>query len=302
MGLNHPLRSARHYINAKRVSYRSSMSTGSEDLFGKRWRELLPSPAVVASVILVLAAWQYLSTLFPSYNFPGLVHLVNAIWLIFTGGTDYNWVANYSVTLIRILLGFVIVMVLGSIVGVFMGTSSVFEDYISTFTVVMLTVPSVIWAFLAVMWFGLTEYVVPVFVISVIILPYVIVNMWQGTKDVDAELLEMASAFKFSRREVWRHIYIPHLTPYTFSTMRLAFAISWKLSLVAEIFGSSTGVGVIVNNYYQTFQTDMILAWALPMMVLMLGVEQIFEYLEQRSYRWQPDAESDTTDIEGEAV
>lgn len=278
------------------------MSTGSRSLAKGRLRGMIPSPAVLASVAVVLGLWQLLSTTMPAYRFPGLVYLAESIWLVFSGGTDYDWALNYGVTLIRIVIGFVAVMVLGSPVGIFMGTSASLEDYLSTFTVVMLTIPSVIWAFLAVMWFGLTDYLVPVFVITVIIFPYVVVNMWQGAKDVDSQLLEMASAFNLDRSDVWRHIYIPHLTPYTFSTMRLAFSISWKLSLVAEIFGSSAGVGVVVNDYYQSFETNMIMAWAIPMMVLMLGVEQVFQYLEERSNNWQPDTEADTTELEGEAV
>ncbi|MDX1748197.1 MAG: ABC transporter permease subunit, partial [Halobacteriales archaeon] len=123
------------------------------------------------------------------------------------------------------------------------------------------------------------------------------VNMWQGTKAVDKGLIEMADAFKASRSQVWRHIYIPHLTPFTFATARLAFTISWKLSLVAEIFGSNSGIGVVVQNYYQNFQTNMIIAWALPIMFLMLVIERFLQRMEHRAYRWRPDAEG-ATDME----
>lgn len=290
----------RDVFNDQITKYRYTMRTTTDSILRDWLSERLPSPAVILSVVLVLGAWQLLSMTMASYRFPGFLQLAESIWLIFTGGTDHSWVTNYGVTLVRIFIGFAVVMVLGSVVGILMGISTVLEDYISTFTVLMLTIPSVLWAFLAVMWFGPTDYLVPVFVIVAIIFPYVTVNMWQGAKDVDSNLIEMATAFKLGRYDMWRHVYIPHLTPYTFSTMRLAFAISWKLSLVAEIFGSSNGIGVVVDNYYQTFQTDMIIAWSLPMMVLMLVVERIFERLEQRSYRWRTD--TDTIELEGEAV
>ncbi|MFB6131679.1 MAG: ABC transporter permease [Salinigranum sp.] len=264
----------------------------------KGWRRYVPSPAVLASIVVVLVAWQLLSMVLPGYQFPDLQHLVDALIQVLTYQTRYDPVSNIGMTLLRIVLSFVLVMVLGTATGVYMGLSKVTEDYLSTFVVVLLTVPSVIWAFLAVIWFGLRELLVPLFVIGILIYPYVTVNMWEGTKDIDPDLFEMAEAFGAHRSQVWRDIIIPHLTPYTFSTMRIAFTLCWKLALVAEIFGASTGVGVVIHTYYQNFSTDMIIAWALPIMFLMLVVEQVFQYLERRSYRWQPNAEVDSTDIE----
>jgi NitT/TauT family transport system permease protein len=168
-----------------------------------------------------------------------------------------------------------------------MGLNQRTEDFLSPVVTILLTVPSVIWAFMAVLWFGLTEYVVPIFVIVVIIVPYVTIQMWQGTESVDGALLEMADAFGASQEQVWRDVLIPHLTPYTFATARLAFTLSWKLSLVGEIFGSNSGVGVIVRNNFLSFQTDMIIAWALPIMFLMFGIERLIQFLERRAFRWR---------------
>jgi NitT/TauT family transport system permease protein len=265
-----------------------AMSVGTGDL-----RRFVPSVGSIAGVLFLLIAWQLVSTQFKPYQFPGLRNLADAFWLVITDQTQYSTTENLGISLVRIVLGFLIVMVLGTLTGVFMGISSEIEDYLSTYITVFLTIPSVIWAFMAVLWFGLTELLVPVFVITVIIYPYVTVNMWQGTKAVDKGLIEMADAFKASRSQVWRHIYIPHLTPFTFATARLAFTISWKLSLVAEIFGSNNGVGVVVQNYYQNSQTNMIIAWALPIMLLMLVIERVLQRLEHRAYRWRPEVEGE---------
>lgn len=256
--------------------------------------DYVPSIGAIAGVILLLVGWQLVSTQFASYRFPGLPHLANSFWKVITNQTPYDVVANLGYTLVRIALGFVIVMALGTAAGVYMGLHQSVEDYLSPLVTTLLTVPSVIWAFMATIWFGLTDFVVPVFVISIIIVPYVTIQMWQGTNDVDQQLLNMASAFGASERQVWREILIPHLTPYTMATARLAFTLSWKLSLVAEIFGANKGVGVVVRNNFLNFQTDMVIAWALPVMFLTLGVERIFQYLEQRAYRWRDDSDTAT--------
>ena len=249
-------------------------------------------PSVIISILLVIVGWELLASTLPAYRFPGLRRLFAQTWIVLSGQGKFDPVSNYSISLLRISIGFVLVMTVGTLIGVLMGSAKKIEDYISTYIIVLLTIPSVIWAFLAVLWWGFTELLVPVFVITMIILPYVIINMWEGTKDIDDDLIDMATAFKLQPVLVWRHIYIPHLKPYTFSTMRWAFALSWQLSLVGEIFGSDSGVGVVVQNHYQLQQSDMILAWALPMMILVFIADRIMQRIENKSYQWTADGGS----------
>lgn len=259
----------------------------------RRWFDAIPRPGAIVGIAFLLVSWQLLSTQFPAYRFPGLQHLAGAFWQVVTNGTRYDVVENLGYTVIRIVLGFGIVMTFGTLAGVYMGLSKSTEDYLSPVVTTLLTVPSVIWAFLAVIWLGLSEFVAPVFVITIIIIPYVAIQMWQGTNDVPQDLLAMATAFGASREQVWRDVLIPYLTPYTLATSRLAFTLCWKLSLVAEIFGANTGVGVVVRNNFLSFQTDMIIAWALPVMLFTFLIERVLQRLEQRAYRWR---DTDTTE------
>jgi NitT/TauT family transport system permease protein len=261
----------------------------------KTWSGYLPSPGAIAGLLVLVVGWQLVSTQFPNYQFPGLPHLADSFWLVVSNQTRYDVGFNLGISLVRIVTGFLIVMTVGTAAGVYMGLNQTTEDYLSPVVTILLTVPSVIWAFMAVLWFGLTEFIVPVFVIVVIIVPYVAIQMWQGTESVDQDLLDMAAAFGASQEQIWREILIPHLTPYTFATARLAFTLSWKLSLIGEIFGSNSGVGVIVRNNFLNFQTDMIIAWALPIMFLMFGLERVIQLLERRAFAWR-DADVGTTD------
>lgn len=255
-----------------------------------RWPGFLPSPGALVGLVVLLVGWQLVSTQFADYQFPSLQVLAESFWLVISNQTRYDVGFNIGISLVRIVTGFVIVMTLGTAAGVYMGLNQRTEDHLSPLVTILLTVPSVIWAFMAVLWFGLTEFLVPIFVIVVIIVPYVTIQMWQGTESVDQDLLEMATAFGASQEQIWRDILIPHLTPYTFATARLAFTLSWKLSLIGEIFGSNSGVGVIVRNNFLNFQTNMIIAWALPIMFLMFGLERVIQLLERRAFAWR-DAE-----------
>ncbi|MEF8840489.1 MAG: ABC transporter permease subunit [Haloarculaceae archaeon] len=263
---------------------------GSRTTILERVRGAVPHPLSLASVLAVLAAWQLLSLAFPPYRFPGLVRLAGNVAAVLAGTGGFDPALHYGVTLGRVLVGFVLSFVLAAVWGFGMGLRPAAEDYLGAPLFTLLTVPSVVWAFLGVLWFGLTEHLVPVFVVVLVVFPYMAVNLWEGVEAVDGRLVEMARAFDASTVETWRHVYLPQLLPTLFATTRLGLAIAWKLSLIAEVFGAATGVGVVVKYHFENFDTGLVIAWAVPVMLLMFGVEWLLGRAERRASRWRPEA------------
>ncbi len=105
--------------------------------------------------------------------------------------------------------------------------------------------PSVGWAILAMIWFGTTGTAV-ILVEIAILTPFCLVSISEGLKELDGELLEMASSFTRSRRAVLWKIIVPLLLPYIISSIRIAFGVAWKIALVAELFGVSSGLGFVM--------------------------------------------------------
>jgi NitT/TauT family transport system permease protein len=246
-------------------------------------------PAAIASILAVLAGWQLASLFFDPYRFPGLGALAGNVLAVLSGGTRFDPITQYSATVGRVAVGFTLSLLLATVWGVAMGARSTLGEYLSGPLFVFLTVPSVVWAFVGVIWFGLTEFLVPVFVVVLVVFPYLTVLVWEGMGDIDDSLVEMASAFGAGETATWRHVYLPQLRPHLFGAARIGLAISWKLALVAEVFGSSTGVGVAVKYHFEAFENGMVIAWALPMMVLIYGADRLLWRLKQWATRWQTD-------------
>jgi ABC-type nitrate/sulfonate/bicarbonate transport system, permease component len=93
----------------------------------------------------------------------------------------------------------------------------------------------------------------------------------------------MATVYNARRSQVWRHIYLPHIRPVLFGAMRIGLAVSWKLALVAEVFGTATGVGVAVNYHFEAFDTGMMIAWAVPIIGAMLLADRLLRWSEHRA-------------------
>ena len=84
------------------------------------------------------------------------------------------------------------------------------------------------------------------FVEVAILIPFCLINIAEGLRNLDRELIEMGRSF--TRREMrilWR-LTLPLLVPYGLSATRIAYGVAWKIALVAELLGASNGVGYLM--------------------------------------------------------
>jgi NitT/TauT family transport system permease protein/sulfonate transport system permease protein len=110
------------------------------------------------------------------------------------------------------------------------------------------------WTLLAVIWFGVSRMTV-VFSISVVLLPFALVNLREGLKALDGDLGEMALSFGRSPVRRFFLVVVPALFPFAAATLRIMFGVSWKVALTAELFGGSSGLGYLINLSRQEFDT-----------------------------------------------
>jgi NitT/TauT family transport system permease protein len=241
-------------------------------------------PSVVTFAVVVLA-WSVIAQFYSPAIFPGPVTLLKRMAAIYSDPASYIVVAQ---TLRRIFEGFVVSMIAGTAFGLLMGLKRDVEVFFDSWIMVLLTVPAVCWAFLSVLWFGISD-AAPILTIVLIVLPFVIINIWEGTKAVERELLDMASVYRANRVLVLRKVLIPQLMPYVFSSLRIALSLSWKIALVAEAFGAGNGIGQQLINWFQDTRVDMMLAWGVSFMIVMVLIDVLlFRLWARRVFAWRP--------------
>jgi len=79
-----------------------------------------------------------------------------------------------------------------------------------------------------------------------ILTPFCLINIDEGLKELDAEVTEMGRSFTRSRARMLTKIVLPLLAPYLVAAVRMSYGVGWKLALVAELFGSTTGLGFLM--------------------------------------------------------
>jgi len=138
------------------------------------------------------------------------------------------------------------------------------------------------------LWLGVSD-AAPVLTIILIVFPFVVMNVWAGTKAIEKDLIEMGTVYKADRILMLRKVLIPQLMPYIFSSLRIALSLSWKMALVAEAFGGGTGVGQELINWFQDTRVDMMLAWGVSFMIVMVAIDLlVFRLWARRSFAWRP--------------
>jgi NitT/TauT family transport system permease protein len=231
-----------------------------------------------------LCAWQIVSLFFLPVYFPGPGVLAERMIAIYGNPASYVVIGE---TLARIFEGFAIAMFAGTAVGLLMGRNRTVEVFFDSWIMVLLTFPAVCWAFLAVLWFGLSE-AAPILTIVLIVLPFVALNIWEGTKAVDKGLLDMGRVYGADRRLMLRKVLLPQLMPYIFSSLRIALSLSWKIALVAEAFGAASGVGQKLIYWFQDTRVDMMLAWGVSFMIVMVAIDVLgFRWWARRAFAWR---------------
>jgi NitT/TauT family transport system permease protein len=246
-------------------------------------------PVVVQRLVLallLLTAWWLVSLGAPPYVLPRPERVFARIVQLTESG---DLPINLLTTLARVLAGFALAVVLGVPGGILLGSHRALGTFFEPILPMLNTVSSAIWAILAVVWFGLSP-MTPIFVVLMTAFPLIVTNVWQGTQAVNADYVELAQALRFSRAKTLAKIYLPSILPYFFSGARLAFGFGWRVSLVAETLGASSGVGYRLRQASDLIQMDQVFAWTIAQVAMMLVIEiGLLQPLERYLFRWRRD-------------
>jgi NitT/TauT family transport system permease protein len=242
------------------------------------------------SVIALLLCWWIAAKLMQDPDVlpgPGAIAATIAEDFASAEPTGHSATFHVALTLARIFAAFAASMLLGTAIGLAMGRSRVVEGALLAVIPLMLTIPTILMVFLAVMWFGFSEAGGLVAVMAVVT-PYVAVNVFEGTKAMDKSLIDMGVAFKAQKYLLIRKVYLPQLMPYIFSAFRYAFGMTWKVVALAETFGLKFGIGYMFFFWFEQFNMVQVLAWIVMFVVLMLLLEHgLFARLESRAFAWR---------------
>ena len=137
-----------------------------------------------------------------------------------------------------------------------------------------------------VLWFGiyLQAKVIIVFLFSVF---SIIINTYQGVRECDKNLIEVATSFRASERDMWRDVLLPFALPYIAAGIRLAIGRGLVGMIIAEFYTTITGLGFMVTKYANVFEMDKTFVPVVLLMFLGVALTSGLKWVERQIAPWR---------------
>jgi NitT/TauT family transport system permease protein len=237
----------------------------------------------VASVSAVLIVWEIfgrrINPVFGSY--PSAI--AEAFWeLVITGQL---WSALYE-SLRPFVIGYALAIVVGVPLGLFIGGFRAAEAALGLYITAGYAMPLVALVPLLILWLGL-GFAVKVAVIFLMSLFPICINTWLGVTAVPKTLIEVGKSFVAPDTVILRRIILPATLPYIMAGIRLAVGRAVVGMVIAEFFTTISGLGAVIINSANNFDTATMFVPIIILMVMAIGLNWLIGFVERRVAPWQ---------------
>ena len=231
-------------------------------------------------IVAILVAWYLFALDMPEFVLPSPLLVAARIGEMFS---DPAYLVHVASSAVRVVVAVLLAVLLGSLLA-FLPRWWPITDVIvhERIKPLLNSFPSIGWAILAIIWFGPSHGTI-IFVMTMILTPFCLVNVSEGLKELDAEVLEMARSFTRRRGVVLVKIVLPLLMPYLVSALRIAYGVGWKIALVAELFGAESGLGFLLQQAQGIADATTVFATCIAIVIIFwIGEKLVIDPLSRR--------------------
>lgn len=138
---------------------------------------------------------------------------------------------------------------------------------------------------LLVLWFGiyLKAKIIVVFLFAVF---PVLINTYQGVRECDKNMLEVAHSFRSSEWRTWQDVLLPFAVPYIIAGIRLAIGRGLIGMIIAEFYTTISGLGFMITRYANVFEMDKVFVPVIVLMVLGVSLTTLLKWAGRRIAPW----------------
>ncbi|PGH82225.1 sulfonate ABC transporter permease [Bacillus thuringiensis] len=200
---------------------------------------------------------------------------------------------HLSISVFRAAAGFFIGGGLGIILGTIVGFSTRSEQYLDLSVQMLRTVPHLAVAPLFVLWFGFGETSKVLLIADGAFFP-LYVNAFLGIRGVDSKLFDVARVLEFSKRKLITKLILPSALPNLLLGARLSLGVAWVSLVVAELMGSTEGIGYMIMDARQFSNTDIVFVGIIIFAFVGKFSDSLVRLLEVKFLRWRDNFKGET--------
>ena len=250
-------------------------------------------------LILVFGGWQLFTSLkiVDPFFFGQPSGIVRTAWQWVQHGTNQGsiWLQIYT-TMEEAVFGFFIGVAAGIVVGVLLGQFRFLSEVLSPYIKAVNALPRIVLGALFVIVLGLgisSKIVLAAFLVFFV----VFFNAYQGVREVDGNLVNNARILGASRLQVIRNVVLPSAMTWIIASLHVAFGFAVIGAIVGEVLGAQHGLGVLITDSQNNFNTDGIFAGMIIIGLIALIAEWLISLLERRLLAWRPQMSSEASAV-----
>jgi NitT/TauT family transport system permease protein len=153
----------------------------------------------------------------------------------------------------RVAIAFVLATSLGVPVGLLLGSSERFRDYVFPVLELLRPIPILAWVPLAIIMFTSSESPV-VFLTFLASFFATALNTQLGVRSIGSHYVLAARCLGASNASIFRHVILPGALPYIFTGLEISIGVAWFSLVAAEMVSGQFGLGYVINTSYTMVQ------------------------------------------------
>ncbi len=198
---------------------------------------------------------------------------------------NQGFIKDIGMTVWRVVGGFLLAAAVALPLGVAMGTYKNIEAFFEPFVSFARYLPASAFIPLLILWVGIGEAqkLAVIFIGSFFQLVLMIAVTVGNTR---RDLVEAAYTLGSSDSSLVRRVLIPGAAPQIAETLRMVLGWAWTYVIVAELIGSSSGIGHMITDSQSLLATDQIIFGIIVIGLIGLISDFFFKWLNRRLFAW----------------
>jgi ABC-type nitrate/sulfonate/bicarbonate transport system permease component len=172
--------------------------------------------------------------------------------------------------------------------GLAIGLSRRLQYLLGPFIDALNAVPRVTLLPLIIIWFGIGIWSKVAVVFLGAVIP-IAISTQSGARTSETRFIRVARSFSASWLKIFSSIVLPGTVPFIFTGLKYGAGRALLGVVVGELYAATAGLGHMIADAGNTFQTDVVFFGAVIFMSAGLTVVALLDALERHFERWRPD-------------
>jgi NitT/TauT family transport system permease protein len=200
--------------------------------------------------------------------------------------TQHGFLFDIGMTIWRVVGGFVLAAVIAVPLGLLMGAYKPVEAFLEPFVSFARYLPASAFIPLLILWAGIGELqkLLVIFIGSVFQIILMVAVTVGGTR---RDLVEAAYTLGASDGGVIRRVLLPSSAPEIAEILRLVLGWAWTYVIVAELIGSSSGIGHMITDSQALLNTGQIIFGIIVIGLIGLASDFLFKAFNAWLFPWK---------------